>query len=171
MRRERLGPTSAHPAMRWPRAKRQERPQRSQIAIQRSPRRAHRLQRPLLRRGEGRVDQDFTQDDRAARSRRPSARRWSRRLRRLERRPSRKRRWHAWHGGHREGEPCQGAPSVGTPFMTAGGSAAHGRPRPSGRRREGKVGSGPAHWASVSSMPSSTTASLPAFQAGFGLMR
>jgi hypothetical protein len=46
--------------------------------------------------------------------------------------------------------------------MTARGSV-HGRPRPSGRRRGRKVGSSTAHWTSVRSMPSSTTAILPMF--------
>jgi hypothetical protein len=46
--------------------------------------------------------------------------------------------------------------------MTARGSV-HGRPRPSGRRRGRKVGSSMAHWTSVRSMPSSTTAILPMF--------
>jgi hypothetical protein len=48
--------------------------------------------------------------------------------------------------------------------MTARGSV-HGRPRPSGRRRGRNVGSSTAHWTSVRSMPSSTTAILPMFQA------
>ena len=43
---------------------------------------------------------------------------------------------------------------------TARGSV-HGRPRPSGRRRGRNVGSSTAHWASVRSMPSSTTARGP----------
>src|SRR6185295_18654903 len=73
-----------------------------------------RFQGPFFRRGEGRVDEGFTQIDLAA------------------------------------------VPEVL-------GEAFHGRPRPSGRRRGRKVGSSTAHWTSVRSMPSSTTAILPMF--------
>jgi hypothetical protein len=54
--------------------------------------------------------------------------------------------------------------------MTTRGSV-HDRPRPSGRRRGRKVGSSTAHWTSVRSMPSSTTAILPMFQAASVFMR
>ena len=99
------------------------------------------------------------------RSRRSSASPWSTRSRTPVRCHTWKRRWHVWYGGYRTGRSCQGAPvrsTHNTPCSTARVSA-QGRPRPSRRRVGRNNGSRITHWASVRSMPSSTTAIVTSF--------
>ena len=112
------------------------------------------IPRPLFFRGrKGGVEESFLQVQAALRPQPLCQLPLYRRQRPQQRTHCRKRRWQVWYGGYFFGNSCHCAPVPKihkTPFNTARGSFG-GRPFPSDRRSDRKIGSIKAHCSSLTS--------------------